>query len=1237
MKKNSKKKKNAGSHQKALSAEKKSKENTPRSATGKAAAKNTTDELLDSRSQTFPVVGIGASAGGMEAFIQFLDGLPADLGMAYVYVQHLSPTHQSQLPEILARKTKIPVLQIEQDMEIKKDHVYVVPPNKVINVSGGVLKLLERPGRENFYPIDSFFTSLAEACNEYAIGVLLSGTGTDGALGLKAIKAEGGITFAQDDSARYHDMPAHAMELGYADLIMPPEKIARQLSLFFAQNLSLVREQNEILENDADMRKIEAIMNQRKNVDFSHYKKTTIHRRILRRMVLLRLNTLADYARLLKENNAEVNALYQDLLITVTNFFRDADAYAAIKTKILPAVFKDRKTNDPLRIWIPGCATGEEAISMAITVLEYLGEKGITLPVQIFATDLNERAVERARAGIYLKTALQNVSPQRLDRFFAEIDGQYQVVKMIREMIIYAPHNLLKDPPFSRMDIISCQNVLIYLETAAQNKIFHSFHYALKPVGYLILGRSESIGTASDLFEQLTKQAKIYRKKNVSTPVHLDFISRPHAQAAFSSSAAEKSAQASREVDLEKETEKILLKKFTPASVLVNKELEILRFRGAVSNYMEPASGKASLHLMKMVKEDIAYELRSVVNQVKKEGQPVKKTGLHITGQGDLKEITIEVIPIKANSKETYFLIIFQPGELKIPKPEKGIGKEARNSAIASLERQITDARENMRVMNEDFEATREELQSANEEVLSSNEELQSINEELETSKEELQSTNEELTTINEELQTRNVQLHESYEYAESIFETMHEPLLVLSSELRVKEANRAFYKMFRTSPSETEGHNLYSINNQEWDIAQLREQLKLLQSKNIEFTNFEIRSQFSRIGEKIFLLNAQKLMTSEKKNGLILLAIQDVTDQRFSEEKLKDSAERFRLLIENAFDVLSILSKEGIVIYESDSVSRILGYTQNERIGKSIFTDPLAHPDDLPTKRDAFKKAIGNPKQPVKAEFRLRHKDGSYRAIEAVYENLLDNPRINGVIATYHDITDRKRIERQKEEFVSIASHELKTPITSMKGYIQIMQEMFSSADDNMSMEIVNKLGTQVDKLNNLIRDMLDLTIIRQGKFNFRQDIFNVDKLLNEIVAEMQLGFKTHVLVADLNANRTIKGDRDKLELVMRNLVSNAVKYSPGQEKIIIRSTENKENITISVEDFGIGISEEMRERVFERFFRLDNTETGSFPGLGLGLYIAAEIVKQQGGTMNVESNKGKGSIFSFTIPVVA
>ena len=481
-------------------------------------------------------------------------------------------------------------------------------------------------------------------------------------------------------------------------------------------------------------------------------------------------------------------------------------------------------------------------------------------------------------------------------------------------------------------------------------------------------------------------------------------------------------------------------------------------------------------------------------------------------------------------------------------------------------------------------------LQSANEEVLSSNEELQSINEELETSKEELQSANEELTTINEELQNRNVELQESYEYVGSIFETIHEPLIVLNEELRVKDANKAFYKMFGITPEETEGNYLYNLNNQEWDIPELKKQLKLVQSKNIEFSDFEIRHTFKSIGEKAFLLNAQKLFIKDKKNALILLAIEDITEHRFSEQRLKESAERFRLLIENAFDIIAILSKEGVIIYESESLSKILGYSPNERVGKNIFTDPIVHPDDIESKRAAFQKSLDDPDETVRTEFRLKHKNGTYRDIEAVYLNLVTNPRIEGVIATYHDVTERKKMEKQKEEFISIASHELKTPVTSLKAYAQILEDSFTKAKDKKSAELLEKMNHQVDRLTVLITDLLDFTRIQGDKLKLREENYNINELISEVVEEMQRTTRVHKMVTKLDKSVQIWGDRYRTGQVLTNLLSNAIKYSPHGKKIIVSSKIDKDLITVCVEDFGIGIKKDLINKVFERFFRVSD-----------------------------------------------
>jgi len=1135
------------------------------------------------------------------------------------------------------------VHKVSDNMVVEKDNIYVVPAKYMVSITDGKLHLEEQAKGDMVHSIDYFLNSLAPIYQQNAIGIILSGTGTDGTMGLMSIKAEGGITFAQDDSASYQGMPHHAVEMGYVDFVMPPDKIATELASLIREPYAVTTQNEFFLENKNELRKIHLIMNSKRGVDFSHYKQSTIHRRILRRMTLNKLKNLNDYALLLKENKTEVDALYQDLLITVTNFFREPLMYKALTEKILPGFFKNRKQSDPLRIWIPGCATGEEAVSFAICILEYLGEKAMSTQIQIFATDLNEKAIEKARSGIYLKSALQNISPQRLRRFFIKTDGKYQVIKTIRDICIYAPHNLLKDPPFSRMDVISCQNVLIYLESIPQNKIMHAFHYALKSSGFLLLGKSESIGSAADLFEQVYKQFKVYTKRQVSTPPHFNFIMRSYPVVEMPDIDVNSGQTAmNKEPDLEKETDKLLLSRFVPASVLVNKDLEILRFRGSTSRYLEPSSGKASLHLLKMIKEELSFDLRTVIHRAKKENRASKKEGVLLTYNGSAQEISIEVVPIKGQAKDNFYLIIFHENgfnhasaiEAKTNfKGEKQKGSQEKR--ISYLEAQLKESRDTIKAITEDFEATREQLQSANEEVLSSNEELQSINEELETSKEELQSANEELTTINEELQIRNTELKEAGEYTRAIVETMHESLVMLTVDLRIRTANKGFYQMFQTTPEETEGFYLYELGNQQWDIGELRKQLKMVQTRDISFSNFEVTSEFPGIGKKSMLLNAHKFPRRDGTDPLILLAIQDITTRKNFEEELRMNEEKFRLLIQNSSDIITVFSREGTITYESPAIEAVLGYKTDERVGRNINMDPIVHPEDREIKLGLLRKAVERPKENINGEFRLRHKNGSYRTIEGIFRSFLDDKNINGIIANYRDVTDRKILEQQKDEFIGIASHELKTPVTSIKAYSQILQEVFEKAKDKKSAEMLEKMNGQVDRLTSLIIDLLDFTRIEGGKLKFREENFNLNDLISEVIEETQRTTSRHKIEKKLDRSIQMHGDRERIGQVLINLLNNAIKYSPDSDHIIVASKIENNFATICVQDFGIGIEKDLTDKVFDRFFRVTEPTMNTFPGLGLGLYIAGEIVRRQGGKIWVNSTHGKGSTFCFSVPV--
>jgi two-component system CheB/CheR fusion protein len=832
--------------------------------------------------RSFPIVAIGASAGGVEAVSELFSALPPDTGMAYVYIQHLDRHFESRLSEIISTKTRMPVIEARHQMQIEPDHVYVIPPNKELLLEEGKL-ILQPRGEDHWMPIDSFMNQLAEN-QAKAIGIVLSGADTDGTLGLRAIKASGGVTMAQDDSAQFKTMPRSAISEGVADLTLSPTEIAKELVRLGREVVKVDEvldeaEETTTISSDEDLLTILQMIKKSMGVDFTHYKMNTIKRRTLRRMLLLRIDTLENYVQHLQKHPKELNQLYNDLLINVTSFFRDPDTLEYLEKTVIPKILKRRLPKQPVRLWVPACSTGEEAYSLAMIFLEVLGDMAANTSLQIFATDLSEQAINKARQGFYKRNDVVNISPKRLQRFFTKIDGGYRIVKQVRDLCIFAPHNIFRDPPFSRIDLISCCNLMIYLDTILQKKVLATFHYAMNPEGYLILGKSETIGNSAQLFGQLEKKFKVFvKKKDASTKAVFEIGYQLPEYEKTDKMMPKKPASKATDTasDLEKTVDGILLSKYIPASVVVNHELEILHFRGSTGLFLEPSPGKASLNLLKMARQGLAFELRNAIHKAIKSGEAVQKEGLEVEVNKSVIRLAIEVVPLKTDIDERLFLVVFN----KQDEAERIVRKESltKDQIVRQLEEELKAAKEDMRSIIEEQEASREELQSANEEIVSSNEELQSINEELETSKEELESTNEELMTINAELQLRNEQLAESYDYAEPVFFTIREAILVLDTNLRVKRANPAFYKLFHTVQNDVEGLLVYEINQRAWDVPPLRKLLEELLPKNQQVNDHKIVHNFESIGEKTLLINARRLMLQDQQQ-LTLLAIEDITD----------------------------------------------------------------------------------------------------------------------------------------------------------------------------------------------------------------------------------------------------------------------------------------------------------------------------------------------------------------------
>jgi two-component system CheB/CheR fusion protein len=781
------------------------------------------------RAAAFSIVGIGASAGGLEAMSQLLKALPAQTGMAFVLVQHLDPTHESALTVLLSRLTSNAVCEAKNNMTLEPNTLYVIPPNKVMGISHRQLKLTPRKDSKEIYtPIDHFLRSLAEEEGNRAIGIILSGSGSDGTQGLLAIKAGGGITFAQDDrSSKYPTMPINAVASGCVDFVMPPDKIGRELARIAGH--PLITPSEEELERTAPTDKktfeeVLALLRQRMGVDFANYKHATLRRRIHRRMILHKFETLKEYAAFLRTHAGEVKELFTDILIHVTGFFRDAAVFKLLKKRIFPRFLKKKTADEPIRIWVPGCSTGEEVYSQAMALLEFLSDKKATHPVQIFGTDINDVALDKARGGLFPDGIQADVSPDRLRRFFMKVEGGYRINKTVREMCIFARQNVATDPPFSNLDLISCRNVLIYLGPLLQRKVMPLFHYALKPEGYLLLGASETIGGFADLFALIDKKAKFYEKKTTHVRPAISFGHAPRLDAPLDlpgTTPIPATEVGPSLTDVQKQGDRIVLTHHSPAGVIVNRQMEVLQFRGRTGPYLEHAHGEATLNLLKMAREGLVMALRAALARATKQNARIREERVHVKQNGNAYEVNVDVIPfLVPPSRERFFLVLFET--LAVPlteaagkklrvKKERAL-KTAETIEILRLREELASTRESLQAVIEEQEATNEELRSANEEIMSSNEELQSTNEELETAKEELQSTNEELTTLNDELESRNVELEQVNNDLHNLLAAINIPIIMVGPDLRIRRFTGVAEKLLNLIPGDV-GRPLTDIN----------------------------------------------------------------------------------------------------------------------------------------------------------------------------------------------------------------------------------------------------------------------------------------------------------------------------------------------------------------------------------------------------------------------------------------
>ena len=1211
----------------------------------------------------FPVVvGMGASAGGLEAFTRFFRTMPADSGMAFVVIQHLDPTHESLTAELLGKHTKMPVRQVAGDTAVERDHVYVIPPNRDLGIGQGVLRLTPPPARRaTRMPIDFFFRTLAEDQQERAIGIVLSGSGTDGTLGLKEIKTVGGMALVQDPTTAQHDgMPRSAIAADAADHVLTVEKMPEMVLKYTRHPYIAMPRRDPAVEKGVsdDLTGVLALLRTRLHFDFSGYKPGTLVRRVRRRMGLRHAEHLPDYLQLLRSDPDEVKALFKDLLIGVTRFFRDPEAWHYLEEKVLPPLLREREAGAPLRVWAAGCGTGEEAYSLGMLLIEQSQAAQWSGPIQVFASDVDKEALDIARAGIYPESIAADVPPARLRRFFVKDGFHYRVSKELRETIIFAEQNLIADPPFSKLDLISCRNLLIYLSPNVQKRIISLLHFALVEGGHLFLGSAESIGSAEDLFETVSKQWRIYRRIG---PTRYDMLGLPAtaARGPIPEPVADPLAP-SRANRLLTRVQQQLLERYAPAGVVINRRSEILLFVGRTDLYLTQPAGAPTDDLLTRVREGLQTRLRALVRQVITDHEP-QAIALRVRRDNAWHRIRVAVEPLQLpGDTEGLLLVSFADEEETKPGP----APEAASSAVTErdeplvrqLEAELKASREDLQGTIAGMEASNEELRAANEEVMSVNEELQSTNEELETSKEELQSLNEELNTVNAQLQSKIDEVERTSNDLDNLLTSTNIATVFLDGQLRIRRFTTAATRLFTLIASDV-GRPLADIAPAFTDPTLLTDAATVL--KTLTPRQAEVATREGRW----YMRQVLPYRTQDNRIEGVVITFSDVAAEALhgarsnleaALNKLTASEAQLRTTLDTAADAIITIDESGRVHSFNHTAEKIFGYGAAEVLGRNVsmlMPPPYAQEHDSYLARfreTGVARLIG-----IGREVEGLRKDGTRVPLDLAVSEFTDSTgrKFTGIL---RDLTERRHAAQWRREHESqlahmlrantageaaaSLAHQLNQPLAALGNDIATCQARLGAGRAPGVRALLKHAMAEAQRAGAILRRFRDL--IRKKPPQLEQA--DLRDIIRDAAELMRPEMARHHVAFDLRLpsdSLPVRVDRVEIEQVILNLMQNAleaVQAAGRRGQISVRAIRLQatrdvgELARISVEDNGPGISAEAAERMFEPFF---TTKKG---GLGMGLTIARTIVEAHRGRIWVERRpRQRGAAIRFTLPL--
>lgn len=1182
---------------------------------------------------SFTVVGIGASAGGLEALSLFFDNVSAQSGIAYVVVQHLDPTKESLMAELLAHHANLPVTQVTERTLLRPDHVYVMPPNRDLSVDNGALVLTKQVElRGQRLPIDCLFQSMAEQLESRAVCLVLSGTGADGSLGLKLVKQHGGLVMVQDPSTAAHDgMPRNAISSGMADLVlaveMMPEALVRHATQTHAQGSKQKGLANEDV--DSGLPSILAIIQTRLNQDFSAYKKSTLTRRIERRMGLLQLDKRADYLEFLRHHKDEIGLLAKDFLISVTQFFRDPESFEALARETGKSLARGQNTNLPIRVWVAGCATGEEAYSLGMLLIEQLGSDWPARGLQVFGTDIDAEALHVARTGLYSEDIKTDVSPQRLRRFFTKEVGGYRINQQLRSCITFAQQNLLSDPPFSRLHLISCRNLLIYIEPEMQADIIPLLHYGLLPGQYLFLGSSESIGTHNDLFNTLDSKARVYqhidigRNRKVSIPTLLNTGSK-------SLEPLGKDSVNTLSTGLVEIAHNLLAQEFAPPSLIIDNKDQPLYFFGSVDRYLRLTTGVPTQPVTDMAREGLRSVLRRLIKQVRQSGEIERTHPVPVKFNEEIVQVTVEVRPttVSKNAEGPLILSFIEQTASQVQQTKAQSPMLDQDGTIGELEDELRATHRSLQIGAEEAEIASEEMKVSNEEAMSMNEELQSTNEELATSKEEMQSLNEELSTANLALQQRSLDLEDANDDLVNLLNSTDVATLFLDKNLLIGRFTASIPPLINLMPADT-GRPITDFSMNFIDPRMIPDAQAVLDRL------IPIEREIEGSEGKWYIRNISPFRTQTDKIEGVVITFVDITQRKQGEDDLR----RLAAVVRDSNDAITVQDLKGNILEWNRGAELMYGYTKAEALSMNMIAlVPQASRDEARALLDNLSAG----KEVESFETKRVTKDGRVLDVWMIATFIRDeaNGETAAFATTERDLTILHQVEARAEGNKRLAAigqvtggiaHDFNNLLAVVMGNSELLEDELGSEN-----KLLRDIRHAVERAAELTQRLLAYS----RRQPLRPETFDVGALISEISPLIERTLGEHVVVSTVIAPDLWRGlaDSGQVESALLNLAINARDAMPSGGQLTIECSnarldeafaaqnpeiEAGDYVVLSLKDTGTGMPPDVREKVFEPFFTTKDVGKGS----GLGLSMVFGFAKQSGGQVTIESEEAQGT----------